>query len=172
MGYIYLMPEDYSADWESKTNIYIFRNTGVNIPFSKDDELSNKLDEMQVMNKRFWSAKNDHDFFFKYPCDAKDGYLFGIELELPSTKFMKFIRDEVYRVYQINWQDKEFNLVLFDREKKIFSPNNKIYPFYEEGDVYVILAEEEKDFSSIVALIYSRNDIYPLEYLITPQFLV
>ena len=172
LGYIYLMPEDYSANWQSETNIYIFRESGVNIPFFRSNEMSDKLDEMEMVNKSFWLAKADNDIGFYYPSDRKGDYISGIELELPSTKFMKFIRDEVYRVFKINWLNKSFDLVLLDREKKVFSKDSVIYPLNEARDVFVIIAREEDDFNSIVALISSRNDIYPTDYLITPQFMV
>ncbi|MFP4698549.1 MAG: hypothetical protein ACLFMO_07565 [Eubacteriales bacterium] len=172
MGYIYLITEDYSEQWESKTNIYIFKEKGVYIPLYKDNNILSRLDSLKIVDKIFWSALDDNDIFLQYHCDRKDNFISGIELKLPVTYFMKRVREQVYRIYQINWQNKNFNLVLLDREKKVFAQNSLVYPLTEEKDVFIIVSQEDHSASSITALISSNNDIYPLAYMLTPQFLV
>jgi hypothetical protein len=116
-----------------------------------------------------------------------DGYIAGIELTLNHDRFIDLVRNEVFKVIRTEWRNREFHLITFDYADEVFKPENVIYKLTDEEDAFVIvqLVEPEKlgyqhtdenDQKRPVALfkgfISAREDIYPLEYLLKPQFLL
>ena len=56
---------------------------------------------------------------------------------------------------------------------KVFSPDNIIYPLNSKRDAFIIVYMEPKYKVGLVkALITSRNDIYPIDYLKVPDFVI
>ncbi|MFP4017580.1 MAG: hypothetical protein ACLFUI_11170, partial [Halanaerobiales bacterium] len=109
------------------------------------------------------------DFNLQWPCDSKEGYIKGIELEMRPSNLMAYIRQGVYKVYKLNWKGTEYHLIMIDRNRDVFSETSTIYPVNNNKDVFVIIVEKGK-YHKIGALISSREDLYPLDYLTTPQF--
>ncbi|OAB41575.1 hypothetical protein PMSD_00205 [Paenibacillus macquariensis subsp. defensor] len=127
-------------------------------------------------------------FDIEYGNDMDEyGIITGIELSLNHERFINLVKNQAFKLIQTTWRNKQFHLITFDHADNIFKPENIIYKLTEEEDAFVIveLVSPEKlrykysteadhifTFASFKALISSRDDINPLEYLRKPKFIL
>lgn len=185
MAYIYLKPftRDMLDDYElhkSEITEHVTPDK-LTIPYYTDLEIVECLDKMTVKENTFKDEAN-RSFDTEYGNDMdNDGYIIGIELNLTTEKFIDLIEERAYRVIDTRWRDKEFRIITFDHLEKVVNPTNIIYKLTDREDVFVIAElqpqSEKSDNSELPevlfkALISARDDIYPLDYLLNPEFIL
>ncbi|BFH60516.1 hypothetical protein [Paenibacillus azoreducens] len=111
------------------------------------------------------------------------GYITGYEIGLSPTKFIKLIESQSYRLYESVWKNQTYHIFLFDEYDSVFSENNMICPMNQKDDAYLIIqfveptalgvtfyTSEEKKIALIKGLISANPELYPLSYLMQPDF--
>lgn len=175
MGYIYLMPPKQQY-FNSNNHLQKYlEQKNVEIPMVRNNEILGRLDSLKIVNKTYKNAVYKYsDIHMEYCNDMdNDGYIIGIELNLRKEKFIKLIVDKAYKIICGNWRDKEISVLTLDLIDKVFSTDNIIYPLNRKRDAFVIAYIEPKYKIGLVkALITSRNDIYPIDYLKVPEFII
>ncbi|NHN29626.1 hypothetical protein [Paenibacillus agricola] len=191
MGYILLKPrlEDQVDEFESSKNeiTHHLQPEQITIPYVTDEVVSPYLDLMTIAANTF---EEDYEVGYdtEYGNDMDDeGYISGIELTLYHDRFIDLVKNQVFKVIRTEWRNREFHLITFDYADEVFKPENVIYKLTDEEDAFVIVQliepktlgyqyTDENDQKRAVALfrglISARDDIYPLEYLLKPQFLL
>lgn len=187
MGYIYLKPpkEEFDTNKKNRNEITKHVDTNqLNIPYITDNKIASYLDQMTVAVNTF---KFDHEqgYDTEYGNDMDErGYIIGIELNLNHQRFINLIKNQAFIVIKTNWREREYHLITFDCAAEVFNTENVIYKLSDEEDAFVIvrLVEPEKlgyqytdskdrhPIALFKALITARDDIYPLEYLLKPDF--
>lgn len=175
MGYIYLRPPYMHFDVNSKSNITEFY-TEIKpiIPYEKSEDISSLLNRLTLSSKTYSKALDEGELGQEY-CNDRDenGYLIGIELDLSELEFIKHIKANSYRVYEIAWRNKNFHMVTFDNRVTVFDIDNIIYPLTNDNDTFVVVKIESRyNIGLITAFITGREDLYPTEYLKKPQFML
>jgi hypothetical protein len=168
MGYIYLKPKKRSEILEGNT----IEGLKTIIPLLDGTEIQKSIEKIPLITKTYYEAKIDGDFIEEYYNDLdQDGYMIGVELTLYKKDFINKIKAQVFKIFVIEKEDKIYNFITLDDLEKVLNPSNSMYPLTKEKDCFVIVEKKEKT-GYIKALISSRDDIYPLKYLITPKFII
>ncbi len=185
MGYIYLKPTD-SFRFEKSMDIiskYVHQDK-LHIPIMQDDKVSEDLKHLKVMNKIYQQAIEDGDFEEEYHNDADDeGYFVGIERTISKEKFINLIVQQAYCIYKVMYGNRNFVFLTLDDPLKVLSGTNVIYPLSNREDVFAVVDiriqkgfYEDEEFSYktgfVLGILSSRNDIYPIEYLSDPEFIL
>jgi hypothetical protein len=191
MGYISLKPiienqfDEY--EWSKNEMAQHVHPDQIAVPYVTDEVVSPFLDRMTIAAHTF-EEDYEEGYDTQYGNDMDDeGYITGIELTLYHDRFIELVKNQVFKVLKVEWQNREYHLITFDYMDNVFKPENVIYKLTDEEDAFVIvqLVEPEKlgyqytdenDQKRPVALfkglISARDDIYPLEYLLKPKFLL
>gem|GEM_PF-588312 len=187
MGYIYLTPPGKEFDVNKYDNHEIderFEPDAMRIPYTVGDaSITNNLDQMSIAHEKFITDYRKA-FESEYGLDFdQHGYITGIELNLPKQKFIEMIHNHAYQVIQAEWKEKTFHIVTLDYSEQVFHPENMIYKMTNREDAFVIAQLVPSETLGIYysttpnppivlfkALITARDDLYPLEYLLSPQF--
>ncbi|MBD2872555.1 hypothetical protein [Paenibacillus arenilitoris] len=188
MGYIYLQPPAVirnAIETENKLNNYLNPNQ-ISIPYITDISIALFLDQMRVAANTFDADYGDiYDTEYGNDMDG-NGYIIGIELNLYPDRFVDLIYNQAYKVIQTEWKDREFHVVTLDHEDNVFKPENIIYKLTDQEDAFIVVQlvepellgyhytniENRHPIAFFKALISARNDIYPLEYLLNPDFVM
>ncbi|MGF7050697.1 hypothetical protein J2T13_005247 [Paenibacillus sp. DS2015] len=189
MGYIYLNPpavEQTVLESENELSKHIIPDQ-ISIQYITDTPLAPFLDNMTVATNNF-NADYEKNYDTEYGNDMDEqGYIIGIELTLDHEQFITLVKNHAFRIIQTEWRNKEFHLITFDHLVDVFKPENTIYRLTDEEDAFVIVQlvepeklgfhySDEKDqkrpIALFKALISARDDIYPLEYLLKPEFIL
>lgn len=188
MGYIYLRPPAVEKkDTETENELFKYlKPDQINIPYTTDQQLASHLDQMVVAPNTFKADyENGYDTEYGNDMDEK-GYITGIELILYHDRFIDLVKNQAIKVIRTEWRDREFHVITFDHADNVFNSENVIYKLTDEEDAFVIVQLEEPEklgytytniddrhpIALFKALISARDDIYPLEYLLKPQFLL
>ncbi|NTZ16340.1 hypothetical protein EXW96_16040 [Paenibacillus sp. JMULE4] len=191
MGYIYLKPpeDDEFDDYERSRNEiskYIDPDQ-INIPYVVDAQVASNLDQMVVAANTF-KVDYEKGYDTEYGNDMdEEGHIIGIELTLKHETFIELVKNQAFKVIRIEWRNREYHLVTFDYSENVFKPENVIYKLTDNEDAFVIVQlvkpeklgyqytdeiDQKRPIALFKALISARDDIYPLEYLLKPQFLL
>jgi hypothetical protein len=175
MGYIYLMPPKciYSND-NNHLGKYI-EQENIEIPLIRNNEISYSIDSLKLMSRTYKDAVYKYfDINMDYCNDLdNEGYIVGVELDLGKEKFIDLITNKAFKIIQGNWKNKDVCVLTLDLIDKVFSSYNIIYPLNKKRDSFVIVYIEPKYKIGLVkALITCRNDIYPIDYLKAPEFIL
>jgi hypothetical protein len=189
MGYIYLKSigiETHETTKNQNTIHLHISPSNITIPYSSNDTLASSLDQMSISTNTF-NMELDKSFEIEYGNDIdENGYLIGIELTLTSERFVNLIRQQAFQIIKMQWNNKEFHMVTFDHMEHVLQPLNHIYKLTDAEDAFVIVYLEKPEILGYVtseeqshvpiaqfkALLTARNDIYPLEYLLQPDFVL
>lgn len=190
MGYIYLKPpkEEFDSNKKNKNEITNHVNSDqLNIPYVTDTNIASYLDLMTIAAHTF---KSDHEKSYdtEYGNDMDGhGYITGIELTLYQERFIDLIKSQAFKVFRTEWRDKEFHVATFDHSENVFKSENVIYKLTDAEDAFVVVQFEDpknlgyhytndndqrRPIALFKALISARDDIYPIEYLLKPQFVM
>ncbi|PWV88457.1 hypothetical protein DFQ01_1506 [Paenibacillus cellulosilyticus] len=189
MGYVYIAPpnEKLDRDIEHRNEITKqLKPQEIHIPYiTGNSQIALLISKMTISKNTFKTGyQQAFESEYGYDFDSR-GYLTGFELSLSQDKFIEFIRNQAYKVFHFEWHNKLNNLVTFDYPEEVFHSENIIYKMNEQEDTFVIVQlEEDEDLYSqysyttkknpptakIKALFSSREDIYPLEFLLKPKF--
>lgn len=132
----------------------------------------------------FRSGYHQEKFETEYGVDFdSSGYITGYEIGLSPAKFLKLIESKSYRLYESVWQNQIYHIFLLDEYNSVFSKNNMICPMNRKEDAFVIIQfvepaalgvtfypSEEKKIALIKGLISAKPELYPLDYLLHPDF--
>jgi len=190
MGYFYLMPP------APENNLYVSQKWGPNqvtnyihaddmhIPYVEDDRAAKYLERAVIAERTFMTDyRRVFDTEYGHDMDA-EGYLIGIECSLPHRSFIELVRNQACQVIRTAWRDKVYHLVTLDFPDKVFNPGNILYPLTAREDAFVIVqlevpekpghtnasGKDGQPIATIKALLTARDDIYPLDYLLRPEF--
>lgn len=186
MGYIYLMPNARDVDEYPNEIMEHIDPDNMIIPYGEEPDAGKLLNAMEMAAETF---RKDYDTRFdtEYGNDLdEEGYIKGIELFLPKNRFIELINSSAFRVIRTLWQDKPYHVVTFEQEANVFHPDNMIYKLTEQDDVWMIvqLVEPEilgfrypdpsqrKLIVQFKALVSAREDLYPVDYLLSPRFIL
>ncbi|WP_248928641.1 hypothetical protein [Paenibacillus hamazuiensis] len=154
------------------------------IPYVEDSKVNSYLDQMTTAARTF---KEDYKVGYstEYGNDMDEyGYITGIELRLSLEAFIDLVKNQAFKVIRTEWKNKEYHLISFDHEDIVFNPENVIYKLTDQEDAFVIVKLEEPEklghhhldqkdrcpIALVKGLISARGDIYPLEYMLQPNF--
>ncbi|WP_312116073.1 hypothetical protein [Brevibacillus reuszeri] len=178
MGYIYLQVprkeiSDYQSKKDSKITDYVDTSC-LHIPYEVDLNKDILLNNMTLSEHTYQSAVRNQWIDEEYCNDLDDeGYMVGIELSLPKDKFVDYVKNGAYRLYQTKWKERLYHVATFDFHDKVFDSQHVIYPLSHKQDAYVIVENTGRyNVVWIKALLTARDDLYPLDYLCDPQFIL
>lgn len=173
MGYIYLMPNETTDTLEkSDVGLYYDVNT-LSIPRIKWLGLGKIFGHMRLSNKTYGESV-DNAFVCEYWNDLdSDGYMVGIELNFPEELFLSLVANQAFKLYDTIWRDKDFRVATLAAHHDVIDKNNIIYPLTAEKDAFVVVSTDPTSkVGKIMALITSRDDLYPIDYLRKPLFML
>lgn len=185
IGYVYLQPPSGQIPHQTNCKLNQFIDISqIQIPFERKPELGTYLDNITMLPYSFRSGYHQKKFETEYGVDFdSSGYITGYEIGLSPTKFIKLIECQSYRVYESTWMDQTFHIFLLDEFDSVFSNNNMICPMNRKEDAYLIIQfvepaalgitfspSEEKKIVLIKGLISAKPELYPLGYLLHPEF--
>lgn len=175
MGYIYLMPNDTNTEYTlEKSDIGLYYDVNsLSIPRIKWHNMGQSLSQMRLATKTYREAVNNA-FHCEYWNDLDDkGYMLGIELYLTEEVLLPLVAHQAFKLYDIRWRNRDFRVLTLDAYHDVLNKNNIIYPLTPEKDAFVIVAIDPlSQVGKIMALISARDDIYPIDYLKKPLFML
>ncbi|MCQ6561488.1 hypothetical protein [Paenibacillus mendelii] len=188
MGYIYLKPTKYAtatAGSDHELAKYIDPNQ-VCIPYVTDNNLAADLDRMKIPPNTFkQDCGTAYDTEYGNDMDPQ-GYIIGIELTLKHQRFIELVNQQAFKVIQTHWRDWQYHVVTFDHMENVFKPGHLLYKLTNDEDAFIIVElaapeelgitysnmDDKRPIAIFKALISARDDIYPLEYLLKPNFVL
>lgn len=177
MGYIYLQQPakkiiDYQNEKDNKISSCVDPSL-LHIPLVVDFSRGKLLDDMRLSTRTYEKAVGDEiDEEYQNDLDEQ-GYMTGIELNLSKDKLVHLLENKAFAVYRTEWKAQPYHLVTLDMDHKVFDSGNVIYPLNEKQDAFVIIeVMGEYQIGLVKALLTRRNDLYPVEYLLAPQFIL
>lgn len=176
MGYIYLKPPrfDYDDSTHNQISNYVQPNR-ISIPYVTHNNVAPLLNQMRMAANTFKvDCGTTIDTQFGSDLD-EDGYLEGIELTLPEERFIDLVNNQAFKVIQTDWREHAYRLITLDHMENVFNSNNVIYKLTDAEDALVIVHITSPDSFPIVlfkGFLSARDDLYPIEYLLKPQFVV
>jgi len=175
MGYIYLMPnetmDEYTLD-KSDIGLYYDVNS-LSIPRIKWLSMGQSLGQMRLAAKTYRDVVNKV-FHCEYWNDLdSEGYMMGIELSLAEDTFLTLVAHQAFKLYDIRWRNLDFRVLTLNAYLDVFNKNNIIYPLSTKKDAFVIVdIDPTTKVGKIMALISARDDLYPIDYLRNPLFIL
>jgi len=185
IGYVYLQPPSGNIPQQTNCKLnQLMDISQIEIPFARKPELGTCLDNMTMLPYSFRSGYEQEKFETEYGVDFDhSGYITGYEIGLSPTKFIKLIESRSYRLYESVWKNQTYHIFLFDEYDSVFSENNMICPMNQKDDAYLMIQfvepaalgatfypSEEKKIALIKGLISGNSELYPLSYLLKPDF--
>jgi len=175
MGYIYLMPNETTAEYTlEKSDIGLYYDVNsLSIPRIKWLSMGRSLSHMRLATKTYGEAV-DNAFHCEYWNDLdSEGYMIGIELYLTEELLLPLVAHQAFKLYDIRWRNRDFRVLTLDAYHDVLNKNNIIYPLTSEKDAFVIIAIDPlSQVGKIMALVSARDDIYPIDYLQKPLFML
>jgi hypothetical protein len=188
MGYIYLKPHESSSSvaMEHNTLSDYVNPEQMKIPYSTNEQLSAILDQIPLFPNTF-KTEQGKSYETEYGNDLDEqGYLNGIELTLTSERFIELISQQTIQIIKTHWRNEVFHLIAFDHMDNVLHPDNHIYKLTDAEDAFVIVYLEKPEnlgyfisdgqiqppIALFRAFLTARDDIYPLEYLLKPEFIL
>ena len=175
MGYIYLMPNESTDEYTlDKSDIGLFYDVNsLSIPRIKWLGMGQSLSQMRLATKTYREAV-DNAFHCEYWNDLDgEGYMIGIELYLTEERLLPLVAHQAFKLYDVRWRNRDFRVLTLDAYHDVLNKNNVIYPLSPEKDAFVIVAIDSlSKVGKIMALISARDDLYPLDYLQKPLFML
>jgi hypothetical protein len=189
MGYIYLKPpvvDQKVPESENEIAKYMIPEQII-IPYITDSNIASDLDQMTFAADTF---KTDYEkgYDTEYGNDMDEqGYITGIELTLYHDRFIDLVKNQAFKVIRTEWRNRQFHLITFDYLENVFKPENVIYKLTDQEDAFVIVTlvepkklgyqytdenDQKRPVALFKALISEREDMYPLEYLTKPEFVL
>ncbi|WP_410514039.1 hypothetical protein PaeBR_06395 [Paenibacillus sp. BR2-3] len=187
MGYIYLTTPktEYNDAYWSRNEIsqYVSKEK-LSIPYVTDLDVTPTLIQMPVSENTF-KADYGKSYDTEYGNDMnKLGYIMGIELTLAKNTFVDLVSTQAIKVIRTEWRGHEFHLVTFDHLENVLHPENVLYKLTDAEDAFVIVQlrkaedlgirysndSEIQPIALFKGLLSAREDVYPVEYMIKPEF--
>lgn len=175
MGYIYLQkPKVGNPIWKREIGMNLEqclegKNPKISMEFA-GEEIQQRLNGLNISSTTYLDDLGVK-FVEEYLNDKSDGYMTGIELNFDKEEFVSNIKNEVYKLYELEWKERIFVLLTLDELDKVLDNNIIIYPANTNNDVFYIVAIED-DICYIKAILSSREDLYEREYLTKPSFIL
>ncbi|MHB8072197.1 hypothetical protein [Desulfosporosinus fructosivorans] len=175
MGYIYLMPNETTAEYTlEKSDIGLYYDVNsLSIPRIKWLGMGQSLSNMRLATKTYREAV-DKAFHCEYWNDLDNaGYMMGIELYLTEEVLLPLVAHQAFKLYDIRWRNSDFRVLTLDAYHDVLNKDNIIYPLTLEKDAFVVIAIDPlSQVGKIMALISARDDLYPIDYLQKPLFML
>lgn len=185
IGYVYLQPPSGKIPHQTKSILnQSIDISQIQIPFEQKPKLGNYLDNMTIHPYSFRSGYKQAKFETEYGVDFdSSGYITGFEVGLSPAQFIKLIECQSYRLFESVWQNQTCHIFLLDEFDAVFSEFNVICRMNRKEDAYLIIQfiepetlgvtfypPEEKRIALIKGLISAKPELYPLSYLLQPDF--
>lgn len=169
------MPNETADEYtlkKSDIGLYYDLNS-LSIPRIKWLNMGQSLSQMRLATKTYREAV-DKAFHCEYWNDLdSEGYMMGIELYLTEEVFLPLVAHQAFKLYDIRWRNRDFRMLTLDAYLDVLNKNNVIYPLTVEKDAFVIVAIDPiSKIGKIMALISARDDLYPIDYLRNPLFML
>lgn len=185
MGYIYFMPPENTSSPMKKYKDDI-ELSSYKILHIENNNTAAKLEKIKILSGNLKDHLNGGEIEAEYAIDFnKEGYISGYELTLSPVRFKQLIRKEAFKVYNLGWKNREYNLITFDEDEYVFNDKNVIIKTSDKEDCFVIAYLEDPQKAGYImtsnlinkiiqikAFISGRNDLYPLEYLLESEFYI
>ncbi|MDQ7094502.1 hypothetical protein REC12_12965 [Desulfosporosinus sp. PR] len=175
MGYIYLMPTETTVEYtleESDIGLY-YDLESLSIPRIKWLGMGQVLSKMRLAVKTYREAVNNV-FHCEYWNDLDgEGYMMGIELYLTEEILLPLVAHQAFKLYDVRWRNQDFRVLTLEAYLDVLDKNNVIYPLTSQKDAFVILSiDPVSKVARVMALISARDDLYPVDYLQKPLFML
>lgn len=177
IGYIYLQrPNPKFTIWDDIENKAIedyLDGVKAEIPMvKKGKELVDRIRGMTICDKTYLEDLDRQLFGEEYLNDKdRNGYIVGIELDLSKEELVRNIKEQIYKIYMIDWKHQNYILLTLSQEDKLFGKENIVYAANKNGDTYYIVSIVD-DTAYIRGIITRRLELYPIEYLKQPLFIL
>ena len=138
MGYIYLMPNETTADYNlEKSDIGLYYDvTSLSIPRIKWLSLGQSLSQMRLSTKTYIEAV-DNAFHCEYWNDLdNEGYMIGIELYLTEERLLPLVAHQAFKLYDIRWRNQDFRVLYLGTAIMTFSIRTMLFIPYPQKDVF------------------------------------
>ncbi len=185
IGYVYLQPP--SGKIPHQTNCTLNQSMDISqiqIPFDQKPELGTFLDNMTMLPYSFRSGYKQAKFETEYGVDFDSSeYITRFEVGLSPAQFIQLIESQSYRLFESVWHNQTCHIFLLDEFDSVFSEFNVICRMNRKEDAYLIIQfiepaalgvtfhpSEEKNIALIKGLISANPELYPLSYLLQPDF--
>ncbi|MCL6605301.1 MAG: hypothetical protein K6T94_20765 [Paenibacillus sp.] len=185
MGYIYLTPPktEYNDAHLNELTQSVSEEK-IYIPYVTDLDITPALIQMPISENTF-REDSGKGYDTEYGNDMNNlGYITGIELSLRKNRFVDLVSNQAFKAIRTEWRGQEFHLITLDHLDNVLHPENILYKLTDKEDAFIIVqlskAEDlgirysnNSDLQPIAVfkgLLSSREDIYPLEYLLKPDF--
>lgn len=169
------MPNETTDEYTlEKSDIrHYYDINSLSIPRIKWLSLGQNLSQMRLATKTYREAV-DNTFHCEYWNDLdSEGYMIGIELYLTEELLLPLIAHQAFKLYDIRWRSRDFRVLTLEAYHDVLNKNNIIYPLTTEKDAFVIVAIDPlSKVGKIMALISARDDLYPIDYLQKPLFML
>lgn len=175
MGYIYLMPPKKICPGEEDGNKIerYFEMGKLSLPIVNDPNIIGCLERIPIADKTYLDALNAGEIDEEYLNDKRFGYIKGIELNLTKEQFLNRIQHDAFEIFNICWRNKPSIIATVDTFENVFDTENIIYPMNAKMDTFLVLKIKMPYNQALIkALISSRYDLYPLDYLKTPKYIL
>jgi hypothetical protein len=176
IGYIYLKNPNYTNSICNAVSKEIEKHLdGVKpeIPVERGNKaIEARVKGLGINDKTYLEELDGEIIEEEYLNDKdKDGYIFGIELHISKDQLMQNIKEQVYKIYMIDYQQQENMLLTLSDEDKVFDKNNILYAANGNKDTYYIVSVLENTVY-IRGLLTRRLDLYQVDYLKEPYFIL
>ncbi|GIP30274.1 hypothetical protein J23TS9_54040 [Paenibacillus sp. J23TS9] len=185
IGYVYLQPPSGKIPYQ--TNCILNQSMDISqiqIPFEQKPELGTYLENMTMLPYSFRSGYKQEKFETEYGVDFdSSGYITGFEVGMSPVQFLTLIENQSYRLFESVWQNQTCHIFLLDEFDSVFSEFNAICRMNRKEDAYLIIQfvqpetlgvtfypSEGKRIALIKGLISAKPELYPLSYLLQPDF--
>ena len=179
MGYIYL--QKFSQ--HSEDNYDQSRLIASSQPIEVINNIYLKLNKLNWPDKIYIDELMDGDFIEEFQNDLdENAYMKGIELHLTEERLQNII--ENFKIATFEFNGSQYYYLGFDKEEKVFDPQNYVYAFSKKEDALVIVRRTnkqrfqitlDKDGSSekslspgiayVKAIIFNDDSPYNFDYL-------
>ena len=185
MVYVYLQPPAGKIPHQTNSIFNQFMDISqIQIPFDQKPELGIYLDNMTMLPYSFRSGYKQAKFETEYGVDFdSSGYITGFEVGLSPAQFIQLIENQSYRLFESVWHNQTCHIFLLDEFDSVFSEFNVICRMNRKEDPYLIIQfiepetlgvtfypSEGKSIALIKGLISAKPELYPLSYLLQPDF--
>ncbi len=135
-------------------------------------EIEEKIMRLGVSDKSYLEELADEIFYEEYLNDKYgNGYIIGMELTISKEELIENVKEQVYKIYMIDYQQREYVLLTLERKDKVFDRNNILYAANGNKDTYYIVSVID-DTAYIRGILTRRVDLYPIDYLKEVHFIL
>ena len=176
IGYIYLKNSNHTntiCNTVSKEIEKYLNGVKPEIPVERGNkDIETRVKGLGINDKTYLEELEGEIIVEEYLNDKdKEEYIVGIELHISKEQLVQNIKEQVYKIYMIDYQQQEYMLLTLEAEDKVFEKSNILYAANGNKDTYYIVSLLENTVY-IRGLLTRRLDLYQIDYLKETNFIL